>query len=140
MSGVAGAIDLTGSLVRLATMSLVAVLGAGALAGWVLAGAGGAAVLLPLAVAAGIALVAGWLGTAVTLVVVSRDVRQAYAGIVLGLMARFVFTLGPALALLAGGFGPKPVFLLALAGGKLLVLAVDSVGLARVVARAEAVK
>lgn len=128
------------SLVRLAGVSLVVVAALVAMACWPMQQFGGVEGVRALIAAAVIALSAGWLGTALTLFVVLRDRRQGYAAIVLGLFARFVFTLGPAVALLAAGFGPKAPFLLSVAAAKLVVLGVDTLGLVRVVARAEAAK
>lgn len=89
------------------------------------------------ALAAGLAtaVLGGWLGTGLTVAFLDGAARDQATGILLGLAARFVATVVLIGLGLVAGVTPREIFLGAAAAGQLIILAIDTAGLARQVRR-----
>lgn len=120
----------------MAATTLVVGLTLGLLAAWPVEARYAVAGVLALGLGLMAAVVGGWVGTALTLMFLSRTAQEQATGILLGLIARFFVTITLIGVGMVSDIAPRGVFLVAAAVGQLLILAIDTAGLAKLVRQA----
>jgi hypothetical protein len=96
---------------------------------------GGRSAVEAMLIGGGVSLLGGWIGCIPPIAMINAPPAHLMSGLMLGIGARFLLSLGLALALSAYDVAPRVPLLLWVAIVQIAVLTVDTVGLLRLVRR-----